>query len=88
MTAANPKAEPRSCESTVVVPENDKIDWFADGAFGKQRRSTNWRRPRRRPARSAGFCDPMLGVKAGPLFWFNNERASFTPAIGAALHVR
>jgi hypothetical protein len=37
-SAADPRAEARSCESTVYVPENDTVDWFIDGNGGKQRR--------------------------------------------------
>ena len=59
--------------------------WYADGAFGKQRR--NYEIPALAPAVGTiepGFCDPMIGVKAGPMFWFSNGRASFTPAVGIA----
>jgi len=83
--AADPKAEPRSCEATVVVPEYDNLDWFADGAFGKQRRQ--YELAAAAPATGTiepGFCDPMLGFKAGPLFWFSEQRASFAPAAGMA----
>ena len=82
------KGAPRTCESTVVVPEKaakDGIDFFADGAFGKQRR--NYEIPALAPAVGTvepGFCDPMVGVKAGPMIWFNNGRASFAPAVGIA----
>jgi hypothetical protein len=82
-TPVNPKAAPRSCESTVVVPEPTLPKWFADGAFGKQRRQ--YELDAEAPATATvtpGFCDPMLGVKFGPMFWFNDGRASFTPAVG------
>jgi len=88
--ATSAKGTPRSCESTVVVPGAeaavvDGIDWFADGAFGKQRR--NYEIPALAPAVGTiepGFCDPMIGVKFGPMIWFNNGRASFAPAAGIA----
>ena len=88
--ATSAKGTPRSCESTVVVPGAeaavmDGIDFFADGAFGKQRR--NYEIPALAPAVGTiepGFCDPMIGVKAGPMIWFNNGRASFAPAVGIA----
>jgi hypothetical protein len=82
-TAGNPKAEPKSCESTVYVPETDNVDWFFDGAFGKQRR--NYEMSLAAPAAGtveAGFCDPMIGLKAGPLFWFKEHRVSVAPAAG------
>ena len=86
-TPSNPKAEPRSCEATVVVPaEDDNLDWFTDGAFGKQRRQ--YELAAKAPLTTTvepGFCDPMLGFKAGPLFWFNGQRASFAPAAGVAM---
>ncbi len=84
-SSADPRAEGRSCESTVLVPENDTVDWVTDGAFGKQRRQ--YELAAIAPATGTiepGFCDPMLGVKTGPLFWFSDERASFVPSIGAA----
>ena len=86
--ATSDKGTPRSCESTVVVPgaeSVDGIDWFADGAFGKQRR--NYEIPALAPATGTiepGFCDPMIGVKAGPLFYFSDGKASFAPAAGIA----
>ena len=84
-TAVNASAEPKSCESTVVVPERDNIDWFADGTFGKQRRQYELASAAAAASTiTPGFCDPMLGVKVGPLFWFNNKRVSVAPSIGAA----
>jgi hypothetical protein len=88
--ATSAKGTPRSCESTVVVPGAeagmmDGMDWFVDGAFGKQRRQ--YELAPKAPATGTitpGFCDPMLGVKAGPLFWFNGGKASFAPAVGMA----
>ena len=55
--ATSAKGTPRSCESTVVVPGAeaavmDGMDWFADGAFGKQRR--NYEIP---GARAGGWHD-------------------------------
>jgi hypothetical protein len=85
-TSGDPKAEPRSCESTVYVPEvADTLDWFADGLFGKQRRQ--YELAAAAPAAGTitpAFCDPMLGVKAGPLFWFHEHRVSLAPAAGLA----
>jgi hypothetical protein len=83
VTPVNPKAELRSCEATVVVPEYDKIDWFADGTFGKQRRQYDLESSEG-VGISPGFCDPQLAFKAGPLFWFADYRASFAPALGLA----
>jgi hypothetical protein len=84
--ATSAKGTPRSCESTVVVPEEkDRMDWFADGAFGKQRRQYELAAPAPSTATiEPGFCDPMLGVKFGPMFWFADGKASFTPAVGMA----
>jgi len=84
-TSGNPRAEPRSCESTVYVPETDNVDWFIDGAFGKQRR--NYEVAAVAPATGTlepGFCDPMIGVRTGPLFWFKEHRVSLAPALGMA----
>jgi len=85
-TAANPAAAARSCESTVVVPEaKNRVDWFADGAFGKQRRQYELAAAAPSTATiEPGFCDPMLGAKIGPMFWFADGKASFTPAVGLA----
>ena len=84
-SAADPRAEARSCESTVYVPENDTVDWFIDGNGGKQRRQYDLNAIA--PATGTitpGFCDPSIGLKAGPLFWLKDERVSIAPAIGAA----
>jgi hypothetical protein len=84
-TAANPVAAPRSCEATVVVPEPTGMNWFADGAFGKQRRQYELAAAAPSTATIApGFCDPMLGVKFGPMIYFNDGKASFAPAAGIA----
>ena len=88
--ATSAKGTPRSCESTVVVPGAeaavmDGMDWFADGAFGKQRR--NYEIPALAPAVGTiepGFCDPMIGVKFGPMIYFADGKASFAPAAGIA----
>jgi hypothetical protein len=82
-TSTNAAAEPRTCESTVYVPEMDNLDWFADGAFGKQRRQYELV-DAAGAAVTPGFCDPEIGFKAGPIFWFNEQRASFAPALGVA----
>jgi hypothetical protein len=82
-TSAVAGAEPRSCESTVLVPEVDNLDFFADGAFGKQRRQYELV-DAAGAAVTPGFCDPEIGFKAGPIFWFNEQRASFAPALGVA----
>ena len=84
-TPVNPAAAPRSCESTVVVPEPTLPKYFVDAAFGKQRR--NYEIPALAPAVGTiepGFCDPMIGVKGGPMFWFSDGKASFEPAVGIA----
>jgi len=87
-TPVNPAAAPRSCESTAVVPEptvGQGIAWFVDGAFGKQRRQ--YELAAAAPATGTitpGFCDPMLGVKFGPMLWFADGKASFAPAAGIA----
>jgi hypothetical protein len=85
-TASDPKAEARTCESTIVVPEEtDNIDWFVDGAFGKLRRQYDLQAAAPSTATiTPGFCDPMLGIKGGPVFWFAEQRASFAPAAGVA----
>jgi len=84
-TPVNPAAAPRSCEATVVVPEPTLPKWFADGAFGKQRRQYELAAAAPSTATiTPGFCDPMLGVKFGPMFWFNDGKASFAPAAGVA----
>jgi len=52
--ATSDRGTPRSCESTVVVPgaeSVDGIDWFADGAFRKQRPTTKFPPSPRRSAR-------------------------------------
>jgi hypothetical protein len=72
-------------QSTVYVPENDTVDWFIDGNGGKQRRQYDLNAIA--PATGTitpGFCDPSIGLKAGPLFWLKDERVSIAPAIGAA----
>jgi hypothetical protein len=84
-TAVNPAAEPRSCESTVVVPEPTLPKYFVDGAFGKQRRQYELAAAAPSTATiEPGFCDPMLGVKFGPMFWFADGKAAFEPAVGMA----
>ena len=37
-TAANPKAPKSTCESTFTIVADDKIDFFIEGDFGKERR--------------------------------------------------
>ena len=84
-SAVNPAAASRSCESTVVVPEPTGMTWFADGAFGKQRRQYELAAAAPSTATvTPGFCDPMLGVKFGPMIYFNDGKASFAPAAGIA----
>ena len=84
-SAVNPAAASRSCESTVVVPEPTGMIWFADGAFGKQRRQYELAAAAPSTATvTPGFCDPMLGVKFGPMIYFNDGKASFAPAAGIA----
>ena len=91
--ATSAKGTPRSCESTVVVPGKaaagaagvDGMDWFADGAFGKQR--CQYELAAKAPATGTvtpGFCDPMIGVKFGPIINFADGKASFAPAAGIA----
>jgi hypothetical protein len=91
--ATSAKGTPRSCESTVVVPGKgasgaagvDGMDWFVDGAFGKQRRQ--YELAAKAPATGTvtpGFCDPMIGVKFGPIINFADGKASFAPAAGIA----
>jgi hypothetical protein len=85
VTPVNPKAEPRTCEATVVVPEYDKVDFFADGLFGKQRRQYEVEVAQGSDVTvTPGFCDPMLGIRAGALFWLKDERVSIAPAAGVA----
>jgi hypothetical protein len=65
----------------VVVPEPEGPTWFIDGTFGKQRRQYELPAPPPGTGTIApGFCDPMVGVKAGPMLWFADERVSFAPA--------
>jgi hypothetical protein len=84
-TPVNPKAEPKTCEATVVIPEYDKVDFFADGLFGKQRRQYEVAASEGSSVTvTPGFCDPTLGVRAGALFWLKDERVSLAPAAGLA----
>jgi len=82
--AANEKAPAGMCEATVAyTPVEDNMDWFVDGTFGKQRRQYDLENLAGIGV-SPGFCDPQLTVKAGPLFWFAEGKASFAPALGMA----
>ena len=76
-------AAKNTCEATAVVPEYDVVDFFADGTFGKQRRQYDIENEDGIGI-SPGFCDPQLAIKAGPLFWFADYKASFAPALGMA----
>jgi len=86
--AENPKAAGSSCETTFVIGEVAAAEalprWFADGTFGKQRRQYELEPAIGTGTIEPGFCDPLLGVKFGPMLWFNNGRASFAPAAGMA----
>jgi hypothetical protein len=76
-----------TCQATVLIDRDvieDNMDWFAQGAFGKQRRNYEYEVPGLATSPIAGFCDPMLGLSAGPLFWFNDGRMSFAPVAGLA----
>jgi hypothetical protein len=81
----DPRGTPNSCQTTFVIADTGMMDWFADGAFGKQRRNYEVQQsPTSDLTVEPGFCDPMIGFKAGPIFWFSDFRASFAPAAGMA----
>jgi hypothetical protein len=87
--AENPKASKSTCQATVMIDPSvgavgDVPRWFAQGAFGKQRRNYEYDVPGISAPVLAGFCDPMLGFSVGPLFWFNENRVSLAPTAGVA----
>ncbi|HEY3384664.1 MAG TPA: hypothetical protein VGK32_23125 [Vicinamibacterales bacterium] len=66
-TAANPKADKSSCQATFTVIAEDKMDFFFEGAFGKERR-VRVADPLPAGAKAGfeyGYCAPLFGVKAG-----------------------
>jgi len=70
----------------VAIADVDKVDFFVDALFGKERRVRE-----QEPERAGlapfvgGFCAPLLGLKAGPDFKVGpNWRIA--PALGFALN--
>jgi len=85
--ATSAKGTPRSCESTVVVPGAESVTASTGSPTRVRQAAPQLRDSRARPAVGTiepGFCDPMIGVKAGPLFYFSDGKASFAPAAGIA----
>jgi len=81
----NPKVAATTCEATYEIASAPIPRWFADGAFGKQRRNYEML-PFAGAANTTepGFCDPMIGVKFGPMIWLAEGKASFAPSAGVA----
>jgi hypothetical protein len=65
-TAANAKAPKTSCESTFAIVADDKVDFFLEGDFGKERRVRLAEDSTGAPvATSGGYCQPLVGFKFG-----------------------
>jgi hypothetical protein len=65
-TAANAKAPKASCESTFTVVADDKVDFFLEGDFGKERRVRLAEDSTDAPVEtSGGYCAPLYGFKFG-----------------------
>jgi hypothetical protein len=65
-TAANAKAQPTSCETTFAVVADDKLDFFYEGDFGKERRvRLNGESADAPVETSGGYCAPLIGFKFG-----------------------
>jgi hypothetical protein len=65
-TAANAKAQKANCETTFAIVEDDKVDFFLEGDFGKERRVRLAEDSTGAPvATSGGYCQPLVGFKFG-----------------------
>jgi hypothetical protein len=65
-TAANAKAEKTNCETTFAIAVEDKVDFFYEGDFGKERRVRLAENSAGAPVEtSGGYCAPLYGFKFG-----------------------
>ncbi len=71
------EAERQAEAARVAALERAKIDWFAAGFFGKERRVRN--------DLVGGECDPIFGVKFGPDIRLT-DTVRFAPAIGVTIN--
>jgi hypothetical protein len=84
-TAVNPKAPKSTCESTFTIVAADKVDFFVEGDFGKERRV-------REPDPAVvgiplyGYCAPLFGVKFGADLALN-EKWRLAPSGGIAFNL-
>jgi len=84
-TAAD--AAKNTCEATATVPEDERLSYFVEGDFGKERRmrvdeerTTSTTAPIVR-----GFCAPLVGFQGGVNYMLNDNWA-ITPAVGFAIN--
>jgi hypothetical protein len=68
----------------VEIADVDKVDFFVDALFGKERRVREQERAGLEPF-VGGFCAPLFGIRAGPDFKVGpNWRIA--PALGVAIN--
>ena len=64
--AANEKAAKSSCDTRFDVITDDKVDFFIEGDFGKERRVRFAEDSTKAPVdTSGGYCQPLVGFKFG-----------------------
>lgn len=86
-TAADPKAEARTCEATVTVVEEDRLSYFVEGDVGKERRVRLDEERTTVPTLPvyAGFCAPLVGLQGGVDYRLT-DNWHLAPAIGFAIN--
>jgi hypothetical protein len=82
----NNVAPTSTCEASVVIADVDKVDFFVDALFGKERRVREEERGGGLAPFVGGFCAPLLGLKAGPDFKVGSNWR-IAPALGFAFNL-
>jgi hypothetical protein len=87
-TAANAKAEKTNCQSTFDIVADDKVDFFFEGDFGKERRVRQSGVAGNPPvATYGGYCAPLFGFKFGFDFKINDSWR-IAPGAGIAVNTK
>jgi hypothetical protein len=87
-SAANEKAAKSSCDTTFDVITDDKVDFFYEGDFGKERRVRQSGVAGNPPvATYGGYCAPLFGFKFG--FDFKvSDTWRIAPGAGIAVNTK
>ncbi len=86
-TAVNPKAPRSTCESTFAIVAEDKVDFFVEGDFGKERRVRAVDPSENASVTEYGYCAPLVGLKFGADVAIAPEWR-VAPSAGVAINAR